>query len=489
MNEEERFEELLESDQTDADIQFALALCYHQGDGVESDDQEAMKWLQRAADQGHPDAVAMLRCLTHQEDNITQTSFQKEELLTDSTLPQWCQRAENGDAEAQYRVAAWFLSNQTPNSGYDVERYLGQAVSQGHAEACLLLAKLRLSDGPATEALPLLRNAADCGLSEAMHLLAQCYMGQYGGQVDRVLAERYLTRWASQEGAEAMLELAIRYGLGDGVTPSMAKSMLWIAQVEQAGMMDARERLNGYIREYHAQQAALEEEQRQLEAERQRQQAEQQAALEAERRRQEEAAMLEQQRLEAEAKKIAAKQQRAQALRNGVNAALIWSISRIVIVCLLSIPFIYMFGIFPAMFDYTYRTPLLASIQNWMYSWEGGAELSYETKQMLGLVFFNLPTLIPICGRIIWHICVCTTWRGLYHGAPCKYTLLRPATLLVLPLYMIPVNNLLATQYLLEGRMTGEYAIMLGASIVLYFTLGKLLTKICYRVLQRVTQR
>ena len=277
---EERFEVLLESDQNDPEIQYALALCYYNGEGTAQDAREAMKWLQRAAEQGYPDAVAMLQHIDPPYSSNTEQQKPKE-ALTDATLPQWCQRAEEGEAEAQFRVAQWFVNSQTPNSAADIERYLQMAVAQGHPQACLLLGQRCLTDGRVLDALELLRNAADCGIAEAMHLLGICYSGTYGCTPQADQAERYLTQWANHAGADAMLELAFLYTTGSGLPQSAAKGMSWIAKAERAGRQDARQCLENRIAALHAKM----EEKRRAEEIEQQKAAEQQAAAVAEQRR------------------------------------------------------------------------------------------------------------------------------------------------------------------------------------------------------------
>ncbi len=115
MTDEERFEELLESDQSDPEIQYQLGLCYLRGLGVAQDGAQAEAWLRRAADQGHP-------------------------------------------------------------------------------MACLVLAKRRLDQKLYEEAIPLLRNAADCSLTEAMELLAVSYGTGRGVEQDPKEAELWFRR-------------------------------------------------------------------------------------------------------------------------------------------------------------------------------------------------------------------------------------------------------------------------------------------------------
>ena len=50
----DRFEELMESDLSDPEVQYQIGLCYQRGEGVEQDGAKAEMWFRRAADQDHP---------------------------------------------------------------------------------------------------------------------------------------------------------------------------------------------------------------------------------------------------------------------------------------------------------------------------------------------------------------------------------------------------------------------------------------------------
>lgn len=187
MTDEERFEELLESDQSDPEIQYQLGLCCLRGLGVAQDGAQAEAWLRRAADQGHAAAQELL-------DSQAPEPEPQAPALTEETLPDWCVAAEDGDAEAQYQVARYFLDQGIAEGGEDAERYLAMAVDQGHPMACLVLAKRRLDQELYEEAIPLLRNAADCSLTEAMELLAVSYGTGRGVEQDPKEAELWFRR-------------------------------------------------------------------------------------------------------------------------------------------------------------------------------------------------------------------------------------------------------------------------------------------------------
>lgn len=225
----DRYEDLMESDQSDAEVQYQLGLCYLRGIGVEKDAQAAERWLRRAADQNHAEAIALLR--RAEERPEAQLSP-----VTEETLPDWCERAEDGDAEAQYQVAK-YLSEQNADAAAELESYLSAAVEQGHPMACLLLAR-QVRDSDPQRAAELLANASDCGIAEAMQELAECYAQGRGVRQDPQKAERWFVQAAEVSGAQAMLHLALRYEQGDGIAKNLVKSKAWLSRAKKAGMQD-----------------------------------------------------------------------------------------------------------------------------------------------------------------------------------------------------------------------------------------------------------
>lgn len=257
MTDEELFEELLESDQGDPDVQYQLGCCYLRGRGVEQDGRQAERWLRRAAEQGHSAAWELLNT------GKTEPEGRPAE-LTAQTLPDWCLAAENGDVDAQYRVAMYFLEQDVAGGSADAERYLAMAVDQGHPQACLTLAKRRQGQERYEEAVALLKNAADCGLTEAMGLLAVCYGRGQGTEKDSGEAELWFNRAADLGGAEEKLALALRYKTGDLVPVSPARALSWLRRAQDAGMADAEERFYAEERAREARERELEERYQQL---------------------------------------------------------------------------------------------------------------------------------------------------------------------------------------------------------------------------------
>ena len=53
----------LAAEQGNPEAQFQLAVCYFRGNGVEENIEEHLKWLKRAADQGHQKAIEALEMI------------------------------------------------------------------------------------------------------------------------------------------------------------------------------------------------------------------------------------------------------------------------------------------------------------------------------------------------------------------------------------------------------------------------------------------
>ena len=285
MNEEyERFLDLMESDQSDPEVQYEIGRCYLSGQGVEQNGVEAEKWLRRAAGQGHQEAAALLA-------QPEETPSTEECPLEEDTLADWCLRAENGDVEAQFQVAAYFLDRGEEAEQKDAERYLDMAAKQGHPEACLRLAQTWLERGQAENAIPYLRNAADCRLGQAAELLGECYSKGIGTPQDEEEAQRRFIQAAEWGGGEQMYRLAVRYAQGDCVPVSMGRAYRWLKKAQENGCPDAKDRFDRYIQQKKQESEEEEARQREIEAQRQAQKEEERRRLnqeEAERQAREE---------------------------------------------------------------------------------------------------------------------------------------------------------------------------------------------------------
>ena len=131
-NREERFYDLLEADENDAEAQYQIGLCYLNGDGTDKDTQKAETYFRRASELGHAAAAEMLGKGSKDEGQPR---------LSDMNIADLCLMAEEGNKDAQYEAAKYFLEHDNTN---EAQRYMNMAAQQGHALACYELAKTML---------------------------------------------------------------------------------------------------------------------------------------------------------------------------------------------------------------------------------------------------------------------------------------------------------------------------------------------------------
>lgn len=232
---QERFWDLLEADQNDPDVQYALGLCYLNGDGTEPDGAEADKWLRRAAEPR--DSRRPRRCWHRLRRNPpprktpsprrrcrTGVCGQKRETLRPSIKRRPISSPSLPRRAVRTRPGTWpWRQNRAiprPACCWRSSTWTGRSTP-------------RRAD--------LLRNAADCNLGQAAELLGECYARGQGVQQDPAEAERRFIQAAQLDGGERMVRLAVRYALGDGVAPSPGKAMNWVKKARDSGLLDARE--------------------------------------------------------------------------------------------------------------------------------------------------------------------------------------------------------------------------------------------------------
>ena len=166
----------------DAEVQFILGGMYENGIGVRQDKGEAIRWYQKAAEQGHIEALKNLNELAGRGDAEVQFILggmyengigvrqDKDEAV------KWYQKAvEQGHVDAQYKLGDMYRSGRgvRQDKGEAVKWY-GKAAEKGHDEA--LKALSRLAKEGHDEALKALSWLAEAGHDEALEKLS--WLGQ-----------------------------------------------------------------------------------------------------------------------------------------------------------------------------------------------------------------------------------------------------------------------------------------------------------------------
>ena len=149
-----------------------------------------------------------------------------------SAFNEWIPMAEQGNAEAQYRVGRLYERGE----GVSLEdsraaHWYGLAAKQGHVEAQTNLGYLyatgRGVPKDRSQASRWFRSAAEKGDDFAQEQLAVLYELGDGVQEDQVEAARWYLAAAEQGKAVSQFSLALKYSSGRGVPKDLAQAFLW----------------------------------------------------------------------------------------------------------------------------------------------------------------------------------------------------------------------------------------------------------------------
>lgn len=161
-----------------------------------------------------------------------------------SELVQTLQSAEQGDAEAQFRMGVRYDSgNGVERSFAEAARWYRRASEQGHAAAQTNLG-LMYSEGQGVprdnrEAARWLSQAAQADDPLAQYSLALLYHRGNGVEKDPERALQWYREAARAGYPQALNNIGIMYGLGEGVAKSEVEALAWFLLGASRGDPDA----------------------------------------------------------------------------------------------------------------------------------------------------------------------------------------------------------------------------------------------------------
>ena len=253
-----------------ADAQYHLGLAYL--GGVERSSDAAVKWLQRAVEQGHGQA------------RITLDGLDIEYLRRFERVEQWITAAERGDAEAQYTLGLAYLDGtEVYRNSHEGLWLLHYAAEQEHANARIALEglndrvrQLRQASGlyahadaqyhlnlagssgfedddviGGLERLERLHEAAELGNVKAQTSLGDRYFRgdrlaqRVAGDRDDadVVAVKWYAKAARRGDSRAQFKLGEMYGEGAGVKQSDKRMVKWMVRAALSGSLEAQRSL------------------------------------------------------------------------------------------------------------------------------------------------------------------------------------------------------------------------------------------------------
>ncbi|MBU1305637.1 MAG: SEL1-like repeat protein, partial [Alphaproteobacteria bacterium] len=154
------------------------------------------------------------------------------------------QAAADGDARAQFEIAAIFAEGRAVKQDYaEAAVWYERAAAQGFVPAQYRLGNLYETGTGVTKDLEVAKlwyqRAADAGNRMAMHNLAALYAGgQLGEQAFETAAE-WFNRAAARGMTDSQFNLGMLYARGLGVTQDFEQSYKWFSLAARSGDVDA----------------------------------------------------------------------------------------------------------------------------------------------------------------------------------------------------------------------------------------------------------
>lgn len=204
---------------------YDLAVQYYEGNGVKQDYTQAVKWLQEAAQQGHPQAQYKLGAMYSFGQGVTQNS---------SEAVNWFRKAaEQGLPAAQYSLGVMYATGQGVGLDFvQAAQWYTRAANQGSVAAQYMLGVIYSKGQGVTRdsetAVQWYTKAAEQGAPAAQYLLAVLYeKGQGVVTPDEKEALKWYIQAARQGHADAQYDLAMKYMSGQGAEKDFVKAYTW----------------------------------------------------------------------------------------------------------------------------------------------------------------------------------------------------------------------------------------------------------------------
>ncbi|CUP25407.1 FOG: TPR repeat%2C SEL1 subfamily [Bacteroides xylanisolvens] len=227
--------------------QYKLGTMYEKGRGVEPSDEKAVEWFQKAAEQGLADAQCKLGFMYRNGTGVEQ-SYAK--------AAKWFQKAAGqGLADAQYHLGRMYQNGTGVERSYEkAAKWFQKAAEQGYDRAQRVLV-LMYRNGTGVErsyakALEWWQKAAEQGYDWAQRVLGLMYLNGDGVEQSDAKALEWFQK-AAEQGFDAaqynlgrMYEnLGRMYEFGDGVEQSDEKAAGWYLKAAEQGLADAQNQL------------------------------------------------------------------------------------------------------------------------------------------------------------------------------------------------------------------------------------------------------
>jgi TPR repeat protein len=229
---------LLQAAANDAAAQHFVGVAYANGRGVKKDVAEAVKWYQKAADQGYGNAAFNMGLLYKNGRDVPKD---------EAEAVRWYRKAaEQGFADAQNNLGLAYANGQggLAKDAAEAVRWYKMAAEQGNAWGQLNLG-VSYANGRGlakddSEAVRCYRQAAERGNANAQNNLGwMCQNGRGGLTKDAAEAAKWYRKAADQGFAQAQQNLGMLYTDGRGVAKDAAEALRLYRKAAEQGNANA----------------------------------------------------------------------------------------------------------------------------------------------------------------------------------------------------------------------------------------------------------
>lgn len=225
------------ADQENVDAMRHLGLCYIKGNGVNQNIETGFDWLKKAVVKGDAKAQYEIGQLYLNGDVVTQDNEMAVEWFRKS--------AEQGNAWGQFKLGSCYMQGWGVSQDDNLAlQWLLKSAQQGEADAQYMLGLLyKENDKDPKQAFQWMQKAADQNLPEAQCELGMFYFTGKGVSENHVLAAEWLLKAAEKGDADGQYYLALFYKEGFGVAQNIDAALMWLHKAIEQGHEDAKNEL------------------------------------------------------------------------------------------------------------------------------------------------------------------------------------------------------------------------------------------------------
>ena len=227
--------------QTTAQEMYETGFDFHYGkNGQPKDDEKAVEWFRKAADQGHAEAQAQLGYMYLYGYGVDRKYYE--------AIKWYRKAAEQENVSAQVQLGYMYLNGYGVVKDYaEALKWYGKAANQGHPSGMNGLGFMYQNgygvNKDYAEAIKWYRMAAEKGNVSAKSNIATMYFNGFGVDQDYAEAFKWYREAAEQGEANGQYSLAFMYENGYGVSKSRSEAKKWYEKAAAQGDEDAKNRL------------------------------------------------------------------------------------------------------------------------------------------------------------------------------------------------------------------------------------------------------